>query len=88
MPTLQAAIYILCLLTSLSCAWLLVRSYGRSRARLLLWSALCFSLLAVNNLLVVIDLLVLPSVDLVPFRHIAALAAVSTLLVGFIWEVE
>jgi hypothetical protein len=88
MPTLQAAIYILCFLTSLSCAWLLVRSYGRSRARLLLWSGLCFSLLAVNNLLVVVDLLVLPSVDLVPFRHIASLAAVSTLLFGFIWEVE
>jgi uncharacterized membrane protein len=53
-----------------------------------LWSALCFVLLAINNLLVVIDLLVLPSVDLVPLRNLASLAAVSVLLFGFIWETE
>jgi hypothetical protein len=88
MPALQAAIYLLCLLASAGCAWLLVRSYGRTKTRLLLWSALCFVLLAVNNLFVVIDLLVLPSVDLVPFRHLASLAAVSTLLFGFIWETD
>jgi hypothetical protein len=87
MISFQAIIYILCLLTSASCAFLLVRSYTRNRTRLLLWSAFCFLLLALNNLLVVIDLVVLPtSVDLVPFRHLAALAAVSVLLLGFVWE--
>jgi hypothetical protein len=85
---IQSAIYLLCLLASAGCAWLLIRSYRRSRTRLLLWSALCFVLLAVNNLFVVIDLVVLPTVDLVPFRHFASLAAVSTLLFGFIWEAD
>jgi Na+-translocating ferredoxin:NAD+ oxidoreductase RnfA subunit len=84
----QAVIYGLCLLTSGFCAFLLVRSYLESRARLLLWSALCFVLLAANNLLIVIDLLVLPTVDLLPLRNLASLAAVSVLLFGFIWEVE
>jgi hypothetical protein len=88
MVSFQTVIYSLCLLTSAGCALLLVRSYGQSRAKLLLWSALCFILLAVNNLLVVIDLLILPKIDLVPFRHLASLAAVSVLVFGFIWETE
>jgi hypothetical protein len=46
------------------------------------------ALLAVNNLLVVIDLVVLPTVDLVPLRNLASLAAVSVLLFGFVWETE
>lgn len=84
----QTAIYSLCLLTSAGCAFLLVRSFAQSRARLLLWSALCFVLLAVNNLLVVLDLLLLPAVDLVPLRNLASLAAVGVLIFGFIWETE
>lgn len=84
----QTAIYSLCLLTSTGCAFLLVRSFAQSRARLLLWSALCFVLLAVNNLLVVLDLLLLPAVDLVPLRNLASLAAVGVLIFGFIWETE
>ncbi len=88
MLSFQTIIYTLCLLTSAGCAVLLVRSYGQSRAKLVLWSALCFILLAVNNLLVVIDLLILPSVDLVPLRNLASLAAVGVLLFGFIWEAE
>lgn len=89
MISFQAIVYTLCLLTSVFCALLLVRSYAATRTRLLLWSALCFSLLALNNLLVVVDLLILPTaVDLLPFRHLAALAAVSVLLFGFIWEID
>jgi hypothetical protein len=54
-----------------------------------LWSALCFLLLAVNNLLVVVDLVILPTtIDLSPLRHLASLAAVSVLLFGFVWETE
>ena len=30
-------VYILCFLTSTACAWLLGRSYAKSRVRLLLW---------------------------------------------------
>ncbi len=86
---LQATIYLLCLAASIGCAWLLARSYFRSRARLLLWSAVCFLFIAVNNLLVVVDLLILPTtVDLVPWRRLASLTAVSVLLFGFIWETD
>jgi len=79
-------LYSLCFLTSLSCCLLLIRSYRRSRSALLLWSAACFVLLAINNLLVIIDLIMLPSMDLSAIRLVASFCAVSTLLVGFIWE--
>ncbi|HTI85214.1 MAG TPA: DUF5985 family protein [Alphaproteobacteria bacterium] len=82
-------IYLLCLATSAVCAWLLIRSYRRNRVRLLLWSAACFVFLALNNLAVVIDILVLPtSIDLTLLRLLTSLAGVITLLYGFIWEVD
>lgn len=82
------AVYLLCLLTSSACAILLGRSYLRTRLRLLLWSALCFVLLAGNNLIVVIDLVLLPAVDLRLLRQAFSLAAVVLLLFGFIWDRE
>jgi hypothetical protein len=80
------AVYLLCFLTSMSCCLLLIRSYRRNRSRVLLWTAACFVLLAIDNLLVVLDLIVLPNVDLSLPRLLATFFAVGTLLVGFIWE--
>lgn len=89
MTGFASAVYLLCLFASLACAGLLVRSYARNRSRLLLWSAACFSLLALNNLLLVADLLILPTaIDLLIVRNLTALAAVGTLLYGFIWELD
>jgi Family of unknown function (DUF5985) len=87
--SLPAMVYALCFVTSAVCGWLLVRSFRRNRSRLLLWSAACFVLLAVNNLLVVLDLVFLPpDIDLTPLRAASSLAAVSVLLFGFIWELD
>lgn len=83
-----AAVYVLCFLTSVACAWLLGRSYFASRTRLLLWSSICFGFLAANNLMLVVDLLVLPSFDLRLARLLLSLAAVASLIWGFVWEVE
>lgn len=83
-----AAVYLLCFLTSGGCALLLARSYRRTGARLLLWSALCFLFLAGNNLVVILDLLVLPEWDLRAVRHLLSLAAVGVLLFGFVWDRE
>ena len=88
MPIFQTAVFLLCLATSAGCAGLLFRQYARTGARLLLWSALCFAGLTVNNLFVVLDILVLPDVYLLPWRGLASLAAVSVLLYGFIWETD
>lgn len=80
-------VYVLCFLTSLSCCLLLIRSYTRNRNKVLLWTAACFVLLAVDNLLVVFDLVLLPSsIDLSIPRLLATLLAISTLIIGFVWE--
>ena len=82
------AVYILCFLTSAACAWLLGRSYLVNRTRLLLWSSVCFFFLALNNLALVLDLVVLPTYDLRLTRLVLALAAAVSLVWGFVWEVE
>ena len=81
-------VYGLCLATSLICAALLVRSFLRTRAKLLMWSALCFSFLALNNLFVVLDMIVLPTTDLTWPRQLTSFAAISVLLYGFVWETD
>lgn len=53
-----------------------------------MWSALCFLLLAANNLVVIVDLIVLPNLDLRLLRIGFSLAAVSVLLFGFVWDLE
>jgi hypothetical protein len=82
------AVYLLCFLTSSLCAFLLARNYWRSGARLLLWSALCFVFLAANSLVVILDLLVIPTWDFRLVRHSLSLMAVVVLLFGFVWESE
>ena len=79
-------IYALCGLTSIACAVLLARGHRRGRGRFLAWSSACFWLLAANNALLFVDLVLVPSVDLSLLRHSTALTAVLSLLVGFIWE--
>jgi hypothetical protein len=82
------AVFSLIFITCIVCLALLVIAYRRTGARLLLWSALCFVFLAVNSVLIVLDMVVLHEVDLQLYRHIATLAAVSVLLYGFIWDVD
>lgn len=83
-----AAVYTLCFLASAACSVLLGRSYARTRARLLLWSALCFGCLALNNFVVVLDLVVLPDLDLRLPRNLLAVAGILMLLYGFIMDQE
>ncbi len=76
-------------LTSLGCMGLLFRGYFRSGVRLLLWTALCFVFLSINNVALFIDTIVLPTqVDLRLLRSVAALAGIACLLYAFIWESE
>ncbi len=89
MSSFQPLVFFVCVLASTACMWLLLRGWRRTGTRLLLWSALCFVGLAVNNLLVFTDLVILPhSVDLLPWRQATSLAAVSVLIWGFIWEAD
>lgn len=78
-------VYLLCALTSLACAVLLLRGYFRTRVRLLLWSGLCFVGLALNNALLVLDENTLVT-DLSNLRTLPALAGVALLVYGLVWD--
>jgi hypothetical protein len=83
---MATVVYGLCFLTSAACAVLLLRSYARTRVMLLFWSGLCFVGLALNNLILVIGVRVVPDVDLSSWRTIPALLGVCALLYGMISE--
>jgi hypothetical protein len=80
------AIYVLCALTSGLCAVLLLRGYRQTGARLLFWSGLCFIGFCLNNLLLILDLSIVPNVDLSAWRTVPALIGVALLIYGLVWE--
>ena len=81
-------IYALCTLTSLTCAYLLLRRYRDSRSRLLLWSGICFVGLTLNNVVLMFDKIVFPTIDLTVGRRAIALLGLLALLYGFIFDDE
>ena len=85
---MATAIYTLDALTALLCTILLLRAYLDSRYRLLLWSGICFAGLTLNNILLLLDKIMLPDVDLSPLRSAVALVAMAILLYGMIWDSE
>lgn len=87
--TAPALVYLLCFVTCAACAGLLVRSWFKTRTRLLLWTAVSFIFLAINNFFLLADTtLTPPDIDLSFFRITAAALAVITLIFGLIWEAE
>ncbi|MGC4064184.1 MAG: DUF5985 family protein [Polyangiaceae bacterium] len=80
----RVLVYVLCATTSLICVALLIRAYRRARLPLLLWSSVAFGLLAVNNILLFLDLAVFPQYDLELARGLVALAGLGVLLFGLL----
>jgi hypothetical protein len=72
-------------LTALLCAVLLMRGWGLSRQRLLLWSGLCFAGLTASNALLVLNQLQ-PAHDLYLPRLLVAVCAMLLLVFGLVWE--
>jgi len=83
---MASVVYALCAFTSVLCAGLLWRAYRASRARLLLWSSVSFIGLACNNLLLFIDRVIVPTVDLSLYRSLTGALGVMVLLLGLIWD--
>jgi hypothetical protein len=79
-------VYVLCALAASACAVLLVRGYLASRMRLLLWSAVCFTGLALNNVLLFVDKVIAPDVDLSAWRLVPAALGLMALVYGLVWE--
>lgn len=83
---IAAAVYLLCALTSVLCAVLLLIKFRRSKLTLLLWSGVCFAGLAANNVLLFVDLVVVPHIDLSAYRLLPTLAGLAVLVWGFVWD--
>lgn len=83
---MDAAIFGLCAVTSLVCVALLARAYSTTRVRLLLWCLLCFTGLALNNVVLFVDKVVLTEADLSLWRAMPALLGVGALVYGLVWE--
>ena len=84
---MEGLVYVLCALTSLACAVLVLRGYFQTRARLLLWTGLCFAGLFLNNALLVVDWRA-PAVDLSVWRTLPAVAGIALLLYGLVWDAD
>jgi hypothetical protein len=80
------AVYVLCALTSLACAVLLLRGYARRRTALLLWSGLCFTGFFVNNTMLFLDKVVITEVDLGILRALSGLIGLMFLVYGLVSE--
>jgi hypothetical protein len=79
-------VYLLCAGTSLLCAVMLFRGYARSRVRLLFWAGLCFIGLMLDNIMLYVDVVVVPDVDLTIWRKLPGLVATMLLVFGLVWE--
>ena len=79
-------VFILSAVTSLACAGLLLRAYIASKTRILMWSALCFAGLSLNNVILVVDLLLVPHTDFSTIRLIIADVSLAVLTLGLAWE--
>lgn len=78
-------VYALCFLTSAAVSFLLLRGYRRTRTPLLLWSGLGFVGLCLNNLMLVLDLVFLPNIDLSLYRAAPATLGLLLLVFGLLW---
>jgi hypothetical protein len=81
-------VYVLCALASVTCAVLLFRAYRHSRTQLLFWSAVAFCLLAGDNIVLFLDLVVIRNYDLRALRTGVGLAGLCVLLYALIWNAD
>lgn len=86
MSVLTIALYGLASVSSGACATLLLRAYLHRGVRLLMWSAVCFIGLTLNNIALFVDLVVFPQIDLRLARLVPALTGMMCLLYGFIYD--
>jgi hypothetical protein len=83
---MQLLVNVLGTLTVGLCAVLLLRAYARVQKRLLLWCGLCFAGLTASNALLIVDLFLIPDVNIYRYRLLVAALAMFAMLYGLIFE--
>jgi hypothetical protein len=54
--------------------------------RLLFWAGLCFAGLMLDNIILYVDVVVVPDVDLAVWRKLPGMLALMLLVYGLVWE--
>jgi hypothetical protein len=80
-----AATFLLCAVTSVVCLALLVRAYRAAGGRLVFWTAVCFAGLAISNVLLAIDEVIVPALN-IPWRRIPGAIGLVALAYGLVAE--
>lgn len=83
---MEKLVNLFCALTYIGCAVLLLKNYFQSRAKLAFWGCVFFVCYALNNIVLFIDLDLLPSVDLSPYRDALSLIGLVAMIFGLIKE--
>lgn len=84
---MAAAVYLLCALTSILCAVMLLKAFRKSKARLLFWTCIGFAGIAINNILLVVDMIVFPEITtILDWRTLPAVICMTIMIYGLIIE--
>jgi len=84
---MSSIVFSLCAIASIYVAYLLFKAYRLRPSSILFWSALCFAGLALNNIFLFVDLVLLPvEVDFAMLRNSIIVASVGSLIYGLVWD--
>jgi hypothetical protein len=83
---IASLVYLLCAVTSATCTWMLASKFRETKAKLLFWSAICFFGFTISNVVLFIDIVLLPTIDLFVLRTLPALIGALSLTWGLISE--
>ena len=84
--SLNVVVLVATIVLSVACTVLLAYSYATRGSRLLLWCALFFVCLTLNNVLLFFNMAVVPHLDLRLYRFASAAAGLLFVLYGLIYE--
>ena len=87
MMNMAKTVYILAAILSLGCTLMLFRGYRRSRTRFLFWSSLSFVGLTLNIIILFVDMVIFPEIDLSWWGDGAVLVSLFLILYGLLWDI-
>lgn len=84
---MASLVYSLCAIGSIFVAYLLARAYKAKPSRIIFWSAICFAGLALNNVVLFVDLVIFPEeISFALGRNLIILGSVGSLVYGLVWD--
>lgn len=86
MAEIRGLVYLLCTATALGSAVLLLRGGLSGGGRLLIWASLCFFAMALNNVLLYANFVLLPNVDITLAARLLTMVGIVLLNIGLIWH--